>query len=170
MKKKIQVSISQFLAMVPVQVASDFIMEFNNRKSPFASDIAIEKFFEDEIQCPHEFILRGFPWDTSIKGVAYWNGICHKLKKQYGGGVTFPEFIEMLEPLERHRFNNAIEKQRGEELLNEMYNDDIFCIDANEWLEGTFTWDDTEEGGEYWAKICHRLERFMQFNESSMLN
>ena len=170
MKKKIKVSISQFLAMVPVQVASDFIMEFNNRKSPFASDIPIKKFFEDDIQCPHEFILKGFPWDGAIKGVAYWNEMCHKLKKEYGGGVTFSEFIEMLEPLERHKFNNVIEKQRGEDLLNEMYNDDVFCVDANEWIEGTFDWEKTDEGAEYWAKICNRLEMASHFNEPSILN
>jgi uncharacterized protein (DUF2249 family) len=170
MKKKIQVSISQFLAMIPVQVASDFIMEFNSRKSPTGNKMPLEEFFEDDIRCPHEFVLQAFSWDGTIKGIAYWNGICHKLKKQYGGGVTFPEFIEMLEPLEKHRFNNAIEKQRGEELLNEMYNDHTFCIDANEWLEGTFNWEDTEEGGEYWARICRRLEMTSHFNEPSMLN
>jgi hypothetical protein len=170
MKKKIKVSISQFLAMVPVEVASDFVMEFLNSPRLVDTHESVTEFFKGDIQCPHEFILRGFPWDSSIRGVVYWNELCHKLKKEYGGGVTFPEFIEMLEPLEKHRFNNAIETQRGEELLNEMYSDDVFCIDPNEWIEATFDWEKSDEGAEYWANICQRLEISKHLNEPSMLN
>ena len=169
MKKKTRVSVSQFLAMVPVQVASDFVMEYNN-SSKFLKPSSIKEYFNGDICCPHEYILKAFPWDNSIKGVEYWNDICHNLKKEYGGGVTFSEFIEMLEPIERHRLNNAIEKQRGEGLLNEMYSDNVYNVEPTEWLEGVNTWDDTDEGGKYWADICNRLDRVESLNEPSILN
>jgi hypothetical protein len=169
MKKKTRVNISQFIAMIPVEVASNFIMEFVNSDKILKTS-GIKEYFSGDICCPHEFVLRAFSWDTTIKGVDYWYDVCHNLHNKYGGGVTFSEFIEMLEPIERHRLNNAIEKQRGEGLLNEMYSDNVYNIDPTEWLQGVIAWDDTDEGGKYWADICNRLDRIESLNEPSMLN
>jgi hypothetical protein len=169
MKKKTAVNINQFLAMIPVEVASDFVMEYNNSEKSIEWS-SMKEYFSGDLYSPHKYVLKGFPWDTSIKGPAYWNDVCLNLKKQYGGGVTFSEFIELLEPIERHRINNAIEKQRGEDLLNEMYSNDTYNLEPSEWLEGIISWDSTEEGSIYWIRVCNRLEMVESLNETAVLN
>jgi hypothetical protein len=76
----------------------------------------------------------------------------------------------MLEPIERHRLCNEIIKQRGEELLDEMLGDVEFQTLPTDWLSGLFDWIESEQGGDYWAKVYHKFEFQQKLNRAEVLN
>ena len=162
------VSISQFLASyLTVEEASDFIMEFN---SHYHGKEDFNEYFRDDLREPHEYLLCAFPWDNSNRGMIYWQNVCNRLRMVNPNAVTFSELCDMLEPIERHRLCNEIIKQRGEELLDEMLGDVEFQTLPTDWLSGLFDWIESEQGGDYWAKVYHKFEFQQKLNRAEVLN
>jgi hypothetical protein len=168
MKKKVKVTLPQFLAMVSLEVSSNFIMEFKHDK--VNNGTTLDEYFEDEVCFPHEYVSKAFPWDHTIKGLDYWLGVYRKMKADYGGQYTFTEFMELLEPIDQHRLNNAIEHQRGEDFLDRIHSDEDCREDAEDWLAGVINWEETEQGHQYWASIYGKIMLGKNLNEPSMLN
>lgn len=76
------------------------------------------------------YLIRSFNWESTTQGDPYWNEIYNKVERKYGG--VLPAHI-----------------------YPEVCPQNVEATAAK--LEQLFTWDETEEGGDFWVDVYYNL-------------
>lgn len=83
--------------------------------------------------------------------------------------LNFNDFMDLLDPVERLRFNMEYERQNGYTVDYTGYCYQSFPTLAM-YLSHAFSWKESEEGGFYWAAIYDRILRHASLPMDICLN
>lgn len=70
--------------------------------------------------------------------------------------LNFNDFMDLLDPIEQHRFHQAFEKDRECTVEEAGYDRELFP-ELKDYLLSAFPWSNTEQGFEYWKGIHDRV-------------
>lgn len=70
--------------------------------------------------------------------------------------LNFNDFMDLLDPIEQHRFHQEFEKLRGKDVEETRFDLEVFP-ELKDYLLGAFVWDSTDQGFDYWREIHDRI-------------
>lgn len=70
--------------------------------------------------------------------------------------LGFNDFLDLLSPIEQHRFHQAFEKNRKMSVEEAKFDTEVFP-ELKNYLLGAFPWDTTDQGFDYWDAIYNRV-------------
>lgn len=70
--------------------------------------------------------------------------------------LNFNDFMDLLHPIEQHRFHQSFEKLRKKTVEEARYDMELFPH-LKDYLLGAFAWEDTDQGFDYWEDIYKRI-------------
>ena len=83
--------------------------------------------------------------------------------------LGFNDFMDLLDPIEQHRFHQAFEKNRKRSVEEEKFDMELFPK-LKSYLLAAFPWDNTDQGVDYWYAIYKRIEEHTTIKVEINLN
>lgn len=71
--------------------------------------------------------------------------------------LGFNDFMDLLSPIEQHRFHQAFEKDRKMSVEESRFDMEMFS-ELQVYILSAFPWDNTDQGVDYWYAIYKRVK------------